>query len=249
MNYEEIKELLLDGSKKLNSVLAREIISLWEKSPELLLKLIKEDDGSVLLDKYYCYTNEDGCHLFIRSNIKYVSKKVALKFLELQNDFVSTSFIDVTSNIVFKEEEENPVVFSWPFYTGEFLDCLTYSVVRHLIASNYFVFDFSFDLTGDVFNIFVDVLGDDVHMMELLAVNSFNIEQFLSNAKYVDKMDIIGAITLYAYSAHSFNNSEKDYGIYRKLFIRYMLYVLNTVESAKKACTFEVKRTDGEKLS
>ena len=234
MNYDEIKRVLLDDSKRLASKEAKDIIFCWKRDPGLLEKLLSDDDCTCTLRVYDSYSSDDNAHYFIESNVRFVSEKIALKFLEAQNDIVSANFIDIVSAIAFKDEEESPVVFAWPFLSERSLECLTYGVIKHLIANNFFVFDFSSDTEGNIFACFVNIVSDDMYLTELLAVNSFNITSYVSNSKFVDQMELSGAITLYAYSSHGFSNDSTDYGIYRKLFIRYMSFVLNTVETVKE---------------
>ena len=62
-------------------------------------------------------------------------------------------------------------------------------------------------------------------------------------------MGFINAISLYAYSSHVFINDAENYGIYRKLFIRYMLYVINTVTTAQKSYKANFEDSNIEKVN
>ena len=244
-SYENLRDLLLDESRDLTSEQAKEILARLIFKPSLYERLLQEQ-GAFMYLKMYVGVNEDGVHEFTETNLKVFSEKIAHKFIKLQHDFVFKVFIDMISHYVNSYcDENNPSFFEWPYMDVEESKGLTYGAIKEIIESGFFVFNFENDEKGEYFGGFCDLVYFDENMVKLLAINSFNISSFLDNGEFVDRMNIVNAVELNAYASHSFDKAGSSYCIYRKMFIKYLLYVQSVTDATNNFLSSYQQRQNG----
>ena len=244
-SYEKLRDLLLDESSDLTSEQAKEVIARLIFNPSWYESLLQEQ-GAFMYLKRYVGSSDDGVHEFAETNLKVFSEKIAHKFIKLQHDFVFKVFIDMISYYVNSCCDENdPSFFEWPYMDVKEAKGLTYGAIKEIIESGFFVFNFENDEKGEYFGGFCDLVCFDENMVKLLAINSFNISSFLDNGEFVDRMNIVDAVELNAYASHYFDKTGSNYCIYRKMFIRYLLYVHNVTDATNNFLSSYQQKQNG----
>ena len=238
-NYQKIKELLLDDTKNLTSEQARSIIETLAFNPHFYDNLLSEEGAFMYLNKYMG-VDDDEVHRFEKTNIKIFSEKIAIKFLKLQNDFVFSEFMELISFFTFFNIEDKPLFFSWPYMSLNATKLFTYGIVKEIIESGFFVFDFAEDEFGTQFGSLFDLVSSNETMGKLLAVSSLNITSFVSTGEFENRMNFIDAVELNYLAGHYFEESGDVYPLYRKMFIKYLLYV----DRAKNVANSALSRFD-----
>ena len=224
MTYKEMKKLLFDENAKLTSNQAEEILNLLSDTPRAFSQLLKADDERIPLMRYKGFNEILSKHEFEASDTYVFSPKIAKKFFELNDDDISIDFINILTFHSFKSLGE-ALVFAWP-YSKDLADYLSLGVVKTLISSKFFCFDFEFDASGTTFEKFVLKVQDDSFYKEMLAINSFNIASFISKGGKGTKLETMDLTRMLAYSVHNFPGFDDEYAGFRKLFISYLDYCL-----------------------
>ena len=231
MDYKEAKRLLFDENVKLTLEQAEDIIQLFDSNARVLSNLLKADKKRIMLNSYKGFNHLTEKHEFEGSNKFLFSNNVVKKFFELRDDDISVAFV---LSLIFhlSKNDDTAEVYAWPYFynNNELVDFTSFAVLKTLISSRFWVFDFRCDYDGRVFEKLIKLTKDDDIYKELLAINSFNIDGFINNYGRDSKIDYCDLARLFAYSSHYFKDMGDFYGGFRKLLINYIDNAMYTVE-------------------
>ena len=209
MNYEKIKELLLDNSRKLTLKEATEILDFFQKNPKNRTQFLKNKNCFQYLENYIGLNEETNIHEFAKSSAKVPSLEIAIKFLETRDETIWETFFEVF--ILSFDKGFSTDVFAWPYMDKDFLSLLSSDMLENICSYSYFVFDFKNDNNQEKVSMLLDVfLGKD-YLLELLAINSFNIDWQNLSSIYDGNISVDQFVKLFALSSHSFLGDDINY--------------------------------------
>ena len=241
MLYNEIKELLLDRSRRLTSDEARDILATWKQNPLWYQSFLRNIDASIALKRYEDYNEIDNLHTFVPSKVKVVAPFIAEKFLSLNSSVVSKEFFSVLSDLSLRSEEAKAQIYAWPYLNEELICYHSYGLVMEIIQSFSFVFNFEEDTDGKMFDKILNFFEDSQFERTIFAVASFNISGYIEVLSSNENSDPIKGIEVIGFSEHFFEGFGADYCTFRKMFITYV----SMVKDLKKDFIRDVNKTLG----
>lgn len=236
MDYKQSKKLLFDEEVKLTTKQAEEILLLWNDDPNAFFKILNCDKEKLTLKKYHGINEKTFVHEFVDSDVCVFGNNIAKKFFELMDDEISVNFINTLTLNTFKKLKVMNV-FMWPYF-DKLSDFVSFAMLKTLISSKFFCFDFADDVSGARFEKIMSCTKGEDFYQDLLAVNSFNITDVLVSSRARNLLPIMDLARLHAFSSHHFEGFEEDYAGFRKLFISYLDFAVEaqefTLEQIKK---------------
>ncbi len=219
MDYKKLKELLLDNSAALTVENAGEILDLWENTPRTFYDFLRNAGAFVFLESYVGYNEENEAHDFMATQQRVPSPAVAAKFFRLEDDDLNIRFTEIVSDLAFKSDKEGAIC-AWPYLNKENVCLMSREFILELFITPYYVFDFSADEKGALFD-FMRRRMHNEQEEELLAANSFNIIGWTAGGNSCrDNMKKLSKF--YFLSSHAFNAGIGEEASFRKLFLRYI---------------------------
>ena len=222
MNYEKVKELLLDDSRILTATEADEILHYLQQNPKAHAWLMNNKKCIQYAECYKGFNSDTELHEFTLSNIRVPSLKIATKFFETCDDMVIDFFIKLM--VLPQLHDAGTKVFAWPYMSEKIIRLLPEKLVKFLCISTNFVFNFKDDTKLECVKTMFELFEDDINYLELLAVNSLNIDWGKLSSNYEGSMSGSMFVKLYAFSTHFFLEFDEDYASFRKLFSHYLYY-------------------------
>lgn len=229
MEYKEAKKLLFDENVKLSYNQAKDIINLMNK-PRIFSLLLNADKEKIHLNVYDGVTDINNAnHTFKKTDKFCFSSKVVKKFFELKDEEISVDFIRSLSFHLFCNED-GTLVYEWPYFSGELMHLYGFEMIEALVLDMFFVFNFEQDVRGRCFSKIIEIVYNDDTLLNIVAVNSFNLGDFID--KIVDDVNIDASdmARFFAYSIHYIGYLGCMYGSFRKLFIQYIRFGMNVEE-------------------
>lgn len=222
MNYEKVKELLLDDSRSLTSKEAEEILSFLQENSRARAWLLSNKSCTQYIECYKGFNSNSELHEFTFSNVKVPSLKIATKFFETYDDFIIDFFIKLM--VLPQLHDAGTKVFAWPYMSEKIIRLMPENLVKFLCISSNFVFNFKDDTKLECIKTMFNLFEDNINYLELLAVNSLNIDWSKLSSNYEGSMSGSLFVKLYAFSTHFFLEFDEDYASFRKLFSHYLYY-------------------------
>lgn len=232
MNYEKVKELLLDDSRKLTATEADEILRYLQQNPRAHAWLMSNKKCIQYIEYYRGFNNDTELHEFVLSNVRVPSLKIATKFFETCDYLVIDFFIKL---MVLPQLYENDNVFSWPYMSEKIIQKLPEDVIKLLCFCSSIVFNFKNDTDLKQITILLKLLEDDINYLELLAVNSYNIDWGKLSSIYKGRISDSLFVKLFTLSSHFFSDLGLEYASVRKSFSHYMQYCIFFQEKLERA--------------
>ena len=221
MDYKKIKELLLDDSRKLKLKEATEILKILGENRKMYTQLLKNAQCSQKLMCYAGFNDKTCIHEFEEVDINVPSLKIAKKFFNLCDEEITKDFI--TMLIVHLPQKAcSNLVFAWPYMSIDALKTFTKDIFFDICCSSFFVFDFSLDKCCTMCEFLFNAFEEDNDRLEILSSNSFNIDWQVFSNKCYGIFTPEAFLKYHSLSIHSFGANDRDYGMFRKLFIDYM---------------------------
>ena len=214
MDYKTSKELLL-FPKELKEKEAEEILNMWQGNPRAYHDLLRNQGAAERLKAYVGVDREELMHEFIPINTVVPAISIAEKFFSLRDDDISEGLLSLVDYLSIDGVKDN--VCAWPYLTISCVKHLSKETLEKVINNPYYVFDFSNDSRGDLFDTMFQSFSN-VYMREMLAANSFNIMGWTNKAYKYSQQEFAKYLIM---SEHYINEGIGEEAFFRKLYIRY----------------------------
>jgi len=242
MDYKTSCALLLK-SEAITENQAEEILRMWAEKPRSYHDFLKKPEASLVLRSYLGVIREATKHEFIDLETKVPSVSVALKFFSLDDDDISKNFINVASNLSFSNTGRE--ICAWPYLTESCMQHLSEEVITRIIVGSEYVFDFSEDERGNLYDSLYKRLRD-TYSRELFAANSFNVLGWINKAARHPEEEVLKYLTM---SSHFLNVGIGPEAILRKFYIRYRYDIRNITSEMRQLSSSDIPSYIGKNFA
>lgn len=213
MEYKTVKNLLLDV-QVLTANQAEEILDLWEENPRKYRDFLKNKEAALNLQGYVGVLPNGINHDFMVLETPVPSAAVAGKFFALCDTDITKRFIHIIENYSASRTGE---ICAWPYLKASLMNSFNEECLLEVVKTAFFVFDFSEDQQGRLFDSLFSRLSNSTSA-ELFAANSFNIVGWIQKmAKYSTRQ----FFKHFVMAEHFMNCGIGPEACLRKFYIRY----------------------------
>lgn len=228
MDYIDAR-ILLAKPEPLTGKDAVEIINSWRSNPENYQLLLQTKGASIPLSVYSSYSKEEERHLFKPTDKLILHPTLAYKFFELGNDDLNIIFLETLDYLTFDldddededQEDENCGFYAWPYLVGGCAHYLSAEVIERVLLNWNFVFDWEFDGLGSIYSLLYKKLYVADKCCDTLAVNSFNLFNWLDRDDQGVDVDVRAKHYCFANNALDLDNTATD-AYFRKSLVHYL---------------------------
>ncbi|MBP5698326.1 MAG: hypothetical protein J6W96_02215 [Alphaproteobacteria bacterium] len=224
MDSKTAQELLLK-KEVISKRQATQILSLWGKNPQAYHTFLRNKEVSQPVRVYKGLSPDQSEHQFVPVQSQVPNEVIAEKFFKLDDDDIIEKFISVIVKLsVSKLSRFN--ICAWPYLNYQCLKHTSIEVLISLMCSGNFVFDFSHDFRGELFDSLYRRQNSDLYR-DILAANSFNI---LNWQRQANKYPLREATIRILMAEHFIESDPKYEPLNRKFYIHYRLDVESTAD-------------------